>query len=318
MKTFRVGTALTAVVLASALASSAHAESKSWAAAKGVLPGDLYVVAGGNITSIQKSTIYQTIVPALLQQEKDAKEGFELVKTTCGIDIQTSITDAVVAMRENEKGLIVAALSGVDEAKVTSCLQKIAEKEAKEKGKTTKKITAKTSGKIVEYTMEGESEKLYLAWLASDVVAMATEPTDKSLLEKMIGGKGAVAKSGDMAKALAKTNTNAAVWFALAKKTPVGEGKTKATMKTAYGALDIAAGVVAIDGTMVLSSSAEAKAFADQIKDQIAKNQASMPAEFQKLVKSLTVAASGDAVNVKFSAPEKDILSLIGLAMAKM
>ena len=317
MKTFRVGTALAAVVLASALASSAHAESKSWAAAKAVLPGDLYVVAGGNITSIQKSAIYQTLVPALLQQEQDAKEGLEMVKTTCGIDVQTAITDAVVAMRENEKGLIVAAVTGVDEAKVTSCLQKIAEKEAKDKGKN-KKITAKTSGKIVEYSMEGESEKIYLAWLTSDVVAMATDPTDKSLLEKLIGGKGAVAKSGDMAKAIGKANTAAALWLTVAKKAPVGEGKTKATMKMAIGNVDVAAGVVSVNGEIVLSSSAEAKAFADQVKDQMTKNSASMPAEYQKLAKSIVISSSGESVTIKFSAPEKDILSLIGLAMAKM
>ncbi len=317
MKTFRVATALAAAVLVSALAPVAYAQSKSWTAAKAVLPGDLFVVAGGNVATIQKSTIYQAIVPALLQKEKDAKEGFELIKTSCGINVETSITDAVVAVKENEKGLIVAAVSGIDEAKVTSCLQKIAEKENQEKGKN-KKITAKTSGKIVEYSMEGEKEKLYIAWLASDVIAMATDPTDKSLLEKMIGGKGAVAKSGDMAKALGKVNTSAAVWFAVAKKTPVGEGKTKATMKIAFGAVDLAAGVVSVAGEMVLSSSAEAKAFADQVKAEMSQNAASMPAEFQKLAKSVVIAASGDSVTIKFSLTEKELMSLIGLAMTQM
>jgi hypothetical protein len=317
MKTFRVATALAAAILVSALAPAAHAQSKSWTAAKAVLPGDLFVVAGGNITTIQKSTIYQSIVPALLQKERDAKEGLEMVKTACGIDVQTSITDAVVAVKENEKGLIVAAVSGIDEAKVTACLQKIADKESKEKGKT-KKITAKTSGKIVEYSMEGENEKLYVAWLASDVIAMATDPTDKSLLEKMIGGKGAVAKSGDMAKALGKVNTSAAVWFAVAKKTPVGEGKTKATMKIAFGAVDIAAGIVSVVGEMVLSSSAEAKAFADQIKAEMAQNAGNMPAEFQKLAKSVVIATSSESVTIKFSLTEKELMSLIGLAMTQM
>jgi hypothetical protein len=318
MKTFRVGTALAAVVLASAVASSAHAQSKSWTAAKAVLPGDLYVVAGGNVTTIQKSTIYKTIVPALLQSQQEAKEGFEMIKTTCGIDVETSITDAVVAVNEKEKGLIVAALSGIDEAKVTSCLTKIAEKEAKDKKKPTKKLSAKTSGKIVEYTMEGESEKLYVAWLSSDVIAMATDPTDKALLEKMIGGKGAITKSGDLGKALGKVNTSAALWLVVDKDTPVGEGKTKATMKVAFGAVDIAAGVVSVDGQIVLSSAAEAKAFADQVKKQMAENSSQMPPDFQKLAKSVVITASDNAVQIKFNLTEKELLSIIGMAMTQM
>lgn len=318
MKTFRVATAVAAALLFSAVAARAEAQSKSWTAAKAVLPGDLMVVGGGNISTIQKSTIYKAIVPALLQQERDAKEGLEMVKTSCGIDVETSIADVAVGVTSDEKALIVAHVSGIDEAKVTSCLQKIAEAEAKEKGNKAKKLTAKTSGKIVEYTMEGEKEKLYVAWLESSVLAITSDPTDKSLLEKMIGGKGAVAKSGDISKALGKVNTSAAIWFAVAKKTPMGDGKTKATMKIAYGALDLAAGVVSAEGNIVVSSSAEAKAFADQANAEMTKNSGQMPPDMQKIMKNVKITSSGDTVTIKCSLTEKELMGVIGLMMTQM
>jgi hypothetical protein len=76
--------------------------------------------------------------------------------------------------------------------------------------------------------------------------------------------------------------------------------------------------VVSVIGEMVLSSAAEAKAFADQVKAEMTQNAGNMPAEFQKLAKSVVIATSGESVTIKFSLTEKELMSLIGLAMTAM
>ncbi len=52
------------------LAGVAHADAPgdAWAAAKGVLPGNPYVVVGINLATVKGSTLYQQLFPAVLQQ----------------------------------------------------------------------------------------------------------------------------------------------------------------------------------------------------------------------------------------------------------
>lgn len=292
------------------LSSAARAESKSWTAAKGVLPAGVSVIVGGNITTIRKTSMYQAIVPNLLKQNKEVDQGFKEVKSGCGIDIETSITDVVIAVDDSEKGVLIATLaSGVDEAKALACLTKMAEKEKKGK------ITSKKSGNIVEYAMEGEKDKIYLAWLAKDVIALAFDPEDKALLEKFTTGKGAALKSGDLSKAVGKTNTNAALWFAVAKKTPYMQS---GTMKATYGAVDVAGGIISLDANVVVSSEAEAKKAATDTQTQIVQASGQMPPEMQKIIKGIKVSSSADTVNFKASITEKEAMALIGMAMTQM
>lgn len=299
-----------AMTLVAGLSSAARAESKSWSAAKGILPAGVSVIVGGNITTIRKTSMYQAIVPNLLKQNSEVDQGFKDIKAGCAIDIETSIQDVVIAVDDSEKGILVASLSaGIDEGKALACLQTMASKEKKGK------ITSKKTGNIVEYTMEGQKDKLYLAWLAKDVIALAFDPEDKKLLEKFTTGKGAALKSGDLAKAVGKTNTNAALWFAVAKKTPYMES---GTMKSTYGAIDVAAGVISLDANIVVSSEAEAKKAVTDTNTQLQQAAGQVPPEMQKIIKGVKVSSSGDTVNFKASITEKEAMALIGMAMAQM
>jgi hypothetical protein len=305
MKRLRASIAVAALLVAALVPAIANAQSKSWAAAKGIAPADAAFVIGANITTIQKSSIYQALVPAMISKEPDAKKGLEDIKTVCAIDVTASITDVTVVVLENEKVLMVAGLSkGIDEAKALACLQKLSEREKKGK------LTSTKSGKITEYSMAGEKDKLYIAWLAKDVIAMTSDPTDKALLEKMIGGKGL---SGDLAKTIGKVNTNAAVWGAGLKKMPVGKA---GTAKGGYGSLDLAAGVLSLDLRIVMSSAAEAKKAMEDAQKDMAKSKGQMPPEMQKIMDATKIGTSGDELTVKLSLTEKEAMSLIGMMMA--
>jgi hypothetical protein len=306
MRGFRIAAAAAFASLVTLAAAPAHADTKSWTAAKAIAPESTAVVVSVDVTAIQKSTIYQSMVPALIAQEDDAKEGLDTIKASCGIDALTVITDVTVVMNDpdgDDQGLIVVGLNGINEAKTVACLKKIAKKEKKV-------LTAKKAGKITELSIKGERDKMYMAWLGKDVVAFATEPDQKALLTKMMAGKGV---SAALSAPLGKVNTSAAGWMAFAKSMPIGPA---GTMKTAYGSVNLTGGNIAVDVNVVMSSAAEAKKVVDEARKELAKGSAQLPPELQKVIKAIALTAAGDTVTVKLSLPESEAMSLLGLVMA--
>lgn len=290
-------------VFASAPAS---AETDSWAAAKGLLPENPYIVLGLNVSTIKSSTLFQQLYPMLLQQSGEAKEGLDQVTKSCGIDAVAVVTDVTVVVEKRdgeEEGLILVGVKGINEAKTLACLKKIAKKEKKV-------LTAKKMGKIIELSIKGEPDHIYMAWLTKNVVAFATEPDDKALLTRMIGGKGA---TGDFTAVLAKVDTSAAAWMAMAEKQPVGSG---GTMSGAYGSIKLDGGVIAGEANLVMGSAAEAKKMVAEANKELAQGASQMPANIAKLLKSVTVTSADATVVVKTSIPESEVSALVGLMMA--
>jgi hypothetical protein len=302
----RARTALVLVALSFlALATGdARAQSRSWTAARAVLPGNLQLVAGVNVGTIKSSAIFQQLYPALLAQAGDAKEGLDAAKSGCGIDVTTVVSDVTVAIDDDEKGLIVVALKGTNAAKLQACVQKLVTQHG-HKGK----LSAKKSGKIVAYSMSGESGKFHAAWLAADVVAFATDPEDRALLEKMINGK------GTKQAAFAKANTSAAVWGVMEKAQELEPGMN---MKLGYGSLDMSGATMTLDGHLVLANAKEATACAAKANQHVAEMQKSgqLPPQFASIAKSLKITAAGDEMQLKLSLTQQDLMSLLGMLMS--
>jgi len=284
MRGIRIAAAVAFVSLFALATAPAEAETKSWKAAKAVAPDN----------------------PAIVAQEDDAKEGIDAVKAGCGIDVLTVVTDVTVVLADpdvdDDDGIIVIGLNGVNEAKAVACLKKIAKKEKKV-------LTAKKVGKLVELSIKGERDKIYMAWLAKDVVAFAVEPDEKARLAKWIGGKGI---TGDVAATLTKVDTATAAWVAIAKQTELGPG---ANMKSAYGTVKLEAGNIVGEVNVVTGSAAEAKKAADEAKKELAKGASQLPPEIAKLVKAIAITTAGDVVTVKASIAETEVMSLVGLLM---
>lgn len=301
-------------------ASAADAAPKSWLAARAVLPDDVNVLAGANLAALRGTSLYQQIVPALIAKEDDAKRAFAMAKATCNIDLHTVIDDATVAIAGDERGVIVLGLGrGIDQKKVIECLNKLSVQLAPKgtpaagKPKAAPKVTAKAVGKVTEYGVAGEPKKLYLAWLAKDVVAISTDADDKALLDKMIGGRGARALGGVMAK----VNTNASMWLATTKTAPMQQS-ANATVKSVSGTVDTAAGQVSVDMRAQMGSASEAKKLVDDATAMVAAARSQVPAQFAKIVDSLKLAATGADATVSLSVPEKDLLTILSLAMMNL
>jgi hypothetical protein len=64
----------------------AHADSKAWTAAKQVRPANVAVVLGIDAGALRASNLYKQLVPALLDQDVEVKDGLALIKRTCNVD----------------------------------------------------------------------------------------------------------------------------------------------------------------------------------------------------------------------------------------
>lgn len=341
---------LSSIAAVAALSAVASADTKSWNAVKSMLPDNTNVVVGANLAALRGTSIYNSVMPTLLAREPDAKSAIELAKSVCMLDLHAAVVDATFAMGEDERGVVVIALDkSVDQKKFLDCATKLVARQhalatvtppaplpesagglksagkkpdAKANAKAdpkpapppppAPKLVTKTTGRVTEYGLDNDPKRYYAAWLSADVVAFATDPDDKALLDKMLGGKG---PKGQLTTFLGKANPNSTVWLATTKPQPVPTG---GTMKGAFGTVDAAKGNVNVDMSILLSSAKDAKAFVDQSLALIASAKGAIPPQFQKLVDALKLTSSNDAANMKLSAAEKDLVGLLTLALMNL
>jgi hypothetical protein len=332
---------LFAIAITASMVTSAGADTKSLGAVKGLLPDSIVTIGGVNVSTLRNTSLYQTLVPALIAKKSGAKKAFELAKQHCGIDLHAAILDATVAVTNDEHGIVVATLDkSIDQKRVVECMTKVAEKElappppaVDQKGglkagpkkadpavkapaatppPAAPKVVTKTTGKITEYGLDNDASRFYVAWLAPDVVAVATSPDDRALLEKMLAGKGA---ASSLTKLMGKTNMGHAIWFASTETAPMDTGGTR---KGGFGNINTAKGNVDLDMTMLTSSVKDAKAFVEAMNQQLSSVKGGVPPQFVKLVDALKISAEDDRAKFKFSAPEKDIVALVSMLLMGM
>lgn len=299
--------ALVTVALSLLVARPAAAQSKSWAAVKGSVTPQAAFVFGINADPIRKTQTWSTVLKMFLDGEEDAKQAFDMIKSNCQIDVPSVVSDVTAIMKADEKPLVVLGLSGgLDEAKVVACLEKIGNSLAGNTGAPLK-LTAKKKGKITEYSVPGEAKKIYVAWLAADVLAFTDDPNDKAKLTKMLTGKAA---KGDLGKWLPKVSTAAPIWFAVAKKSR----ETAGTILGGYGQVDIVGADVKASGHMVWAKPAEAAAAAAEAQQGLTEAKAQMGTKMpiaKKVLDTVVIAVNGNVIDLSGSVADKDIVTLI-------
>lgn len=339
---------LSAGLVVALTASTLHADSKSWSAVKGMLPDSVNIVAGANLSVLRGTSIYRSIVLQLVNKEPDAKQVIELLKSTCSIDLHTAIIDVTLAMSDGGRGIVVAAIDrSVNQKRLLDCATKlVATNTALATGdqaapppptataggglqggatKTTpapplatkinpvvRKLVTKSIGKITEYGVEGDPKRIYVAWLAPDVVAIATAADDKALLAKMLGGTGT---AGALASYLAKSSSNAAIWLASTRARSIQQG---VNMKGAFGTIDAAKGSVAVDLNLVLADAKTANGLVEQVKSLFPSLKSNIPPQLGKLVDALRLSATADRANLKLSASEQDLMGAVSIALMSL
>jgi hypothetical protein len=283
--------------------------ARAWTAAKAGLPADAKVVIGVDFGAIQKTQLFTTYYPKL-RDKPEVSKILESMKTICKLDPLTTVQGVVVASAgENDEGAVYMSITGVDRAKLSSCLQmagQAADKNAK--------VSIVQDGNITALTENTDTS--FFGWVGKDVIVVSTRGKDKASLLKWMNGKGGLAKS-ELGKRLAKVNTAAPLWGA-------GEGSKEiqpgVTTRGAYGTVSFANGNVNADVHGVMASAAQATTMATTANKQLAdvKRGAGIPPAIVTLLKAITVSAAKDEVVVKANVVEKDLMMVLAFAMNGM
>lgn len=292
-----------ALVVISTVANAAP--TKSFTAATSSLPADMEILGSSNVKALRSTEVFKKVFPQLLKTDKDIPEGLDKVKKQCGIDPVTAIDDVTVGLDSKEKGAFFIAVNGVTEQKLVDCIVKL--------GKSEKEtITSKKIGNLTE--LKGDKgNTIYFAWLTGDVLVIASEPEDKATLERMLGGKGALTKSGKLAGRIAKATPDAALTVMWAKSFPI----EKMTLKSGDLTLSDVAGQVTAATSLEMASAKEAEQLVDAAKtvQKLLPLPKDAPKEIDKILKTLDAKASGAEAKISVQSSEKDLMTVIQWAL---
>jgi hypothetical protein len=294
--------AVTALSLAAFHGPARADTGKALAAARAGLPADAKFMFGLDIAALSKTQLFATYYPKL-KNKPDAAKLLDAVKDGCKLDPVAVVQGVVVAMSADQQdGAAYVAISGIDKARLSSCIQQVTQA-----GDKDAKVTLKQDGNIT--SIAKGSDTAFFGWAGKDVIVVSLHTQDKSTLVKWMGGKGALAKS-DLGKALARVNTSAAIWGAGVGDKEVEPG---VTVKGGYGQVTYAKGNVSAEVHAMMGSAAEATKMAASTSKQLdeAKQSGQIPAELIPVVKAIAVAADKDGLRVTASMPEKDLMGAL-------
>jgi hypothetical protein len=280
--------------------------SRAWNAAKGVHP-EMPIIAGIDVASAKSSETFKKFYPMLIKQKPEVQDVLDKLKATCKFDPFTAINSAVAVVDDSNDntGAFYIALTGWNAAKLGACAKKVAKGEKKNLG------VGPVKKGIQELTMKGEAKKMYLGWIGKDVLVVATDPSDRTLLEKVLSGKGG-GTTGAMA---AKIDTGATVWMAVIKEQQIQQG---ITMKGLYGTVKIAKGNVDGDLHVVTGDEKQATSLVTAFNKEMPNIQKGLPPAAKSLATSLKMSNTGAEVQATATSPEKDLLGLLGLVLGGM
>jgi hypothetical protein len=305
----------TAGILAAATLSlvslSARADTaRAWAAARAGLPADAKLVIGLDLAGLQKTQLFTQLWPALLDKA-DAAKVVEEMKTQCKLDPLVVVQGFVIAMTADQReGAAYIALSGVDKARLSSCLQRGIQSHAAKDAK----VTIKQDGNVTQVT-DGK-DSMFLGWVGKDVVVVPLHTQDRATLVKWMSGKGALGKTV-VGKALTKVNTSAAMWGA-------GDGAKEyepgIVITGGYGAVVFAKGNVDANVRARLENPGQASAMATSVQNQLdeVRQAPILPSSIAAMLKAITIAAADDEVTFKANVVEKDLAAALTIALGSL
>lgn len=290
-----------------ALRGSAAADtSKAWATARDQLPATTRAVAVIDVAAGAKTQIGMKLLEVAIKEERDIRELYGLVKKVCQADPVSLVEGIVIAGDPaTGRGVLFAQLS-IDRAKVAACI------EGALRSVGPKKPQLKTDGNITQINYE--SDTLYLAWVAPQVVAISFEPEKKDALLAWIGQKGALAKTGVPAQ-IAKVDTKAVAWGALALDKPLDDDDF--SVVSAHGAVTQGKAGLSISVRGTFSDAKKAKETHGKMQKDLKEEAASKrtPPALKRLLSAVVLAAKDAELTISASASEADVIAVLSELM---
>lgn len=237
-------------------ATKVAAATDQWAAVSKLLPANVKFVFGISATKIKGLQVYQDFWKSM-SNDQNVQMLTGMVQGACGLDPIAALENITIALDDNEKVAIFVQMAGIDEAKLTDCATKL----IAQMGNV--KVTAKKAGNLVEYTIEGEKKKMYIAWPTKNVFMFTSEPDDKALAQKFLGGKGKLAKDANFKAGLGTVKTGGLFWVVGTKLDDLGDSGEQYNGKYVAATIDTnSATELSVNGRIALASADEAKKLA--------------------------------------------------------
>ncbi len=304
----RIASLLGVVVSLSSSIALADVPADAWAAAKTRLPAAPMLIGSANIQTLKGSSVFATFYSKALAESPEVSRWMSGAKTHCGIDLVDAVRGVAFAADDRGSGVFFFSTSGLTPEALGDCVKKVAT--AQNPKAMFADTKPDTTGTIDLY--DGTAH-VYLAALPNGVFALASNPGDKALLQKWMGGKG-VPVTSEAGKALAAIDTNASVWAVVNKSAPIppiGAAGSPGVMNLAYGTATVAAGRIAGAATVVTSSAKAATKVATTANAELTKvQQGKVSPVISTVLKGLKVGATGSNVTVNISTSEKDAIAL--------
>jgi hypothetical protein len=293
-----------ALVMVAAVSSSAGADvSKAWQAAKDNLPDTIPAIGAVDVAAVVKQPAFGKLLALVKKEDRGVREGIELVKSACNLDL-TQVVDGVVVAGDpdgKDDDIMVFLQLKIDRPKASTCLEAMLRTVEKRK-----QVTVQQTGKFTEASVGDETA--YFAWVDKAVVAFNVEPIKKARLERFVGKQG-LAKS-PVGSLFGKLDPKAAAFGAIKLAKPLDRdlpftqvyGNATLTGTTLAGAIVGTATDTAAAGKFVTEAKRELIKLA--LRDKL-------PAIAKKLVTAVTLNAVGAEVTLKGSAATGDLVEAI-------
>lgn len=286
-----------ALVMVAAMSSSAGADvSKAWQAAKDNLPDTIPAIGAIDVAAVVKLPAF-----AKLMQLGELREGLEMIKRTCNVDVPQAIDGVVVAGDPNQRDdeIVVFLQLKIDRAKASTCFEQVMR--SLDKGG---QVSVQQTGMFTEVSVDGSNA--YFAWVDKNVVAFNFDPISKTRLSSSLGKKG-LAKS-PAGSLFGKLDLKAAAFGAI-KLAPLRD----LPFTAAYGNATLTGATLAGAVVGTATDPAAAGKFVTEAKRELVKLalRDKLPAVAKKLVTSVTLNAVGAEVTLKGSAATGDLVDAL-------
>ena len=277
-----------------ATTATANAGTRAWDALKAKLPAGTAVIVAADVAAVRGTPSFPKLLEWATTEEQDIGEAINAIKQGCSIDLPAAFDDIAVAVNTDGDGVIAFALTGLDQAKVEGCVRTILTASDPKA-----KISIKPVGKLTEYAVG--SDRLYVAWLAKDILAISTDVAKRDGLDAMLAG---AAATGDLGTYVTRAGTKSAVWGAFLVN---DDG-----FKGGYGTLSLGSTL-----KVALRLSGMTAADGKKGRDELAKagkdgrTRTAKDPELSKIFSSWKVGGKGAEVTLDLNVPEKSLPALV-------
>jgi len=301
---------LAPLVVVGLFSSAAEADvTRAWQAAKDNLPAAAFpAIAAFDVAAIVKLPAFNKVLDVLQNENHEVKEVLGLFKSTCNLDVTTSVDGFVIAgdPAGRDDDIMVFVQLKIDRAKTSNCIETLLKTVEKKQ-----QVDVKQDGMFSVVSVGKETG--YFAWVAPNVVAFALDPENKSRVEGFLSTKGFA--KGPVGALLGKLDPKAVAFGAIKTAKPIDRDLP---VTSAYGNAVLNGTTVSATVVGTATDAGTAAKFADGLKQELAKmaKRDRTPAVAKKILNAISIAASNTDITIKGSVATGDLLEAM-LEMTK-